>query len=184
MRIIAGDAKGRSLKMPRSESVRPTADRVRETIFNILGQRFDGETVLDLFAGSGSLGLEALSRGAGRATFVEAGRDVMPTLVENVRHLGFGPRATTLLKSVERAVPLLGSSGARFDLVFADPPYAQHALTGLLEQLDAQGLVAPGGRVVLEHDKRELLPERVGGLVRDDERRFGDTQVSFYGRSD
>jgi 16S rRNA (guanine966-N2)-methyltransferase len=181
VRIISGEAKGRTLKMPKSDLVRPTADRVRETIFNVLGQRLSGERVLDLYAGAGGLGLEALSRGAGHATFVENAREVMPTLAENVRHLGFTARATTLLRPVERALQQL-SGGTPFDVVFADPPYAQRALTMVLEGLDAHGLVAPGGSVVLEHDKRELLPERVGALVRSDERRFGDTTVSFFAR--
>ncbi len=181
MRIISGEAKGRTLKMPRSDLVRPTADRVRETIFNILGQRLSGELVLDLYAGAGGLGLEALSRGAGHATFVENAREVMPTLAENVRHLGFASRAMTLLRPVERALVQL-SGGTPYDLVFADPPYAQRALSMVLEGLDAHGLVAPGGTVVLEHDKRELLPERVGALARTDARQFGDTTVSFYQR--
>jgi 16S rRNA (guanine(966)-N(2))-methyltransferase RsmD len=181
VRIISGEAKGRTLKMPRSDLVRPTADRVRETIFNVLGQQLSGERVLDLYAGAGGLGLEALSRGAGHATFVENAREVMPTLAGNVRDLGFASRSTTLLKPVERALPQL-AGGRPFDLVFADPPYAQRALTMVLEGLDAHGLVAPGGTVVLEHDKRESLPERVGSLARTDERRFGDTAVSFYER--
>jgi 16S rRNA (guanine966-N2)-methyltransferase len=181
VRIISGEAKGRTLKMPKSDLVRPTADRVRETIFNMLGQRLSGERVLDLYAGAGGLGLEALSRGAGHATFVESSREVMPTLAENVRHLGFSSRAMTLLRPVERALVQLGG-GTPFDVVFADPPYAQRALKMVLEGLDAHGLVAARGTVVVEHDKRELLPERVGALARTDERQFGDTTVSFYER--
>lgn len=162
--------------------MRPTADRVRETIFNILGQWLSGEAVLDLYAGAGGLGLEALSRGAGRAVFVEHDRRVMPVLAENVRALGFAASAETLLSPADRALERLGASKERFALVFSDPPYALHAGAATLEALDRLGLVDPGGRVVVEHDRREELPEQVGELVRDDVRRFGDTLVSFYRR--
>ncbi len=182
MRIIAGTAKGRTLKVPKNSPVRPTADRVKETVFNVLGQWFEGERVLDLYAGVGGLGLEAMSRGAGHATFVERDRNTLAVLAENIRALGFGPQTTTLLKPVDRAVRQLGSQGATFELVFADPPYADEALSTLLEQLDALALVSEGGRVIVEHDKRESVPEAAGLLIREDERRFGDTTVTFYRR--
>lgn len=182
MRIIAGSAKGRALKAPKNADVRPTADRVKETIFNVLGQWLEGETVLDLYAGIGGLGLEALSRGAASATFVEQNRGTMQVLADNVRTLGFAPVATTLLKPADRAIRQLGGAGGSFSLVFSDPPYAAKAGVPVLEALDETGLVAPRGRVVIEHDRREELPERVGSLERVDERRFGDTLVSFYVR--
>lgn len=182
MRIIAGSAKGRQLKPPRGVETRPTADRVKETVFNVLGQWLEGETVLDLYAGVGGLGLEALSRGAVEATFVERDRHVMQALAENARSLGFGEATTTLLEPVDKAVRQLAKQGARFSLVFSDPPYADRAGAAVLEALESGGLVTPGGRAVLEHDRRETLPERVGAFARVDERRFGDTLVSFYAR--
>lgn len=181
MRIIAGSARGRSLKLPQGE-VRPTADRVKESLFNVLGQWLDGEVVLDLFAGAGSLGLEALSRGASHATFVERDRRVIQVLEQNVRALGFNDVSSVVSLPAERAVPRLAADGKRFSLVFADPPYALHALSSLLQALDETRLVSPGGRIVLEHDKREVLPEAVGTLQRVDERRFGDSVVTFYER--
>jgi len=180
LRIIAGTAKGRTLKMPRKDSVRPTADRVKETIFNILGQWMDGERVLDLYAGGGGLGLEALSRGASHATFVERDPEVMETLAENIRTLGFAAASTTLLKTADRALKTLGTRGDAFTLVLADPPYAAVAGESLLKDLDASGVMRAGARLVFEHDRREVLPPRVGALERTDERRFGDTLVSFY----
>lgn len=182
MRIIAGSAKGRTLKVPKGTEVRPTADRVKETIFNVLGQWCDGETVLDLFAGVGGLGLEALSRGASAATFVERDPACLSTLAENARMLGFGDATTTLLRPVDRALRQLAERGARFSLVFADPPYALRAGPSVLEALDAGGLVEPGGRVVFECDRREDLPESVGELHRIDDRQFGDTRVAIYER--
>ncbi len=180
MRIIAGSAKGRVLKSPRRGNVRPTADRVKETIFNVLGQWLDGERVLDLYAGIGGLGLEALSRGAAHVTFVEQDPNVMSTLAENIQMLGFGPATTTLLKPVDRAVSSLRGKGASFTLVFADPPYAALAGEDTLRALEASAVMPREARLVFEHDRRELLPERVGTLERTDERRFGDTLVSFY----
>lgn len=180
MRIIAGSARGRVLKSPRRGQVRPTADRVKETIFNVLGQWLDGEQVLDLYAGIGGLGLEALSRGAAHVTFVEKDPDVMATLSENIQSLGFGPATTTLLKPVERAIASLGGKAASFTLVFADPPYAAQAGEEILRALDASGVMPRQARLVFEHDRREVLPERLGSLERADERRFGDTLVSFY----
>ncbi len=185
MRIIAGSAKGRPLKVPKSGSVRPTADRVKETLFNVLGQWLDGERVLDLFAGVGALGLEALSRGAGHATFVERDAATMAVLRDNARTLGFDGQARTLQKNVARALGQLAGEGARFELVFADPPYAAQETNGLVEEIEAAGVLAAGGRLVIEHDRRMALPpSSADGLVRFDERRFGDTLLSFYRREE
>lgn len=180
VRVIAGIAKGRRLEVPKSGPVRPTADRVKETIFNILGQWFDGDRVLDLYAGVGGLGIEALSRGAGHVTFVEKDKHVMSALVTNLENTGFSSHSTTLFKPVDRAVRQLGSSGAKFQLVFADPPYALRETPALIAAIAEAGLVSEGGRVVIEHDRREAVPEASGRLVRVDERRFGDTMVTFY----
>jgi 16S rRNA (guanine(966)-N(2))-methyltransferase RsmD len=182
VRIIAGSAKGRQLKGPKAGEVRPTADRVKETIFNVLGQWLDDETVLDLYAGIGGLGLEALSRGAKHVTFVEHDREVMAVLADNARTLGFSPKSTTLLRPVDKALRQLAGAGSVFSLVFSDPPYAGVQGGKVLTALDEGGLVTPGGRVVIEHGKREGLPERVGALERVDERKFGDTLVSIYVR--
>jgi 16S rRNA (guanine(966)-N(2))-methyltransferase RsmD len=178
VRIIAGSARGRTLKAPKKSSVRPTADRVKETIFNILGQWLDDERVLDLYAGAGSLGLEALSRSAAHVTFVERDAEVLATLSENIQTLGFAKSTTTLLKPVERALRAL--DGQAFSLVLADPPYDARTGVTVLDALSAADLLAPEARVVLEHDKREILPPIAGRLERYDERRFGDTMVSFY----
>jgi 16S rRNA (guanine(966)-N(2))-methyltransferase RsmD len=178
VRIVAGSARGRPLKGPRSSSIRPTADRVRESIFNILGQRLDGERVLDLFAGTGALALEALSRGAGEAVLVDSDREAVALCRENARALGFEPRCRVLAMPVRRALEQLAKEGARFDLIFADPPYAAEVEARTLE--GAAGLLAPGGTVVLEHEKHQAVPEAAGPLQRVDQRAFGATRVSFF----
>lgn len=182
MRIIAGTAKGRALKAPKGLATRPTSDRTRETVFNVLGQWCDGEEVLDLYAGLGSLGLEALSRGAKHATFIESSPHAMAVLADNVRTLGMAGASTTFLLSAARASSRFLKEGRAFTLVFSDPPYAMEAGNTVLEAL-SQGLLAPGGRAVIEHGRREQLAESVGDVVRTDERRFGDTLVSFYSRA-
>lgn len=182
MRIVAGTAKGRALTAPKPSSrhIRPTADRVRETLFNILGQWLDGESVLDLYAGTGALGLEALSRGAGRAVLVDQDKEALSLCRTNTDHLGFADKVEILALPVARAVETLGKKGAKFELIFADPPYAARVVEAVLEQVARAGLLAPGGTVIVEHDKREAAPESHEGFTRVDERRFGDTVASFF----
>lgn len=180
MRIIAGSAKGRALVAPAGQDTRPTGDRVKETLFNVLGQWLEGERVLDLYAGAGSLGLEALSRGGEAATFVEHSRQVMAVLEQNARKLGFFPQSRLLTTSVDKALRQLSGAGERFTLVFADPPYAKEACGRVLELLGKSGVVEPGGRVVLEHGRGESLPPSTPHFERIDERRLGDTVLSLY----
>jgi 16S rRNA (guanine(966)-N(2))-methyltransferase RsmD len=182
MRIVAGSAKGRALKGPKRDSadIRPTADRVRETLFNVLGQWLDGERVLDLYAGTGALGLESLSRGAASAVLVDSGREALALCEENSRTLGFSAQVRILAMPAERAMAQLGKEQATFELIFADPPYRKRVVQDLLEAVQAGALLAPGGRLVLEHDRREDAPERAGAWERFDQRAFGDTRVSLY----
>jgi len=154
---------------------------VREALFSILG-RVDGATVLDLYAGTGALGIEALSRGASRATFVENGKPALAALRENLAKLDLADCTTVLATRVEQAARKLAGENARFDLVFADPPYeairdgkAERALTQVLEA----GLLAEGARVVVEHASADA-PPALPGLVLDETRRYGDTAISFY----
>lgn len=180
MRIIAGTARGRPLKGPKSIGLRPTADRVRESVFNILGQWLDGLAVLDLFAGTGALGLEALSRGARRVVLVDSGKEALRLCRDNCAALGFVDRTEIVAGAVTRSLLSTLSRRGSFDLVFADPPYADFSPPQLLEMLEAPGILADGAWAVLEHDRRQLAPERQGPLTRCDTRRFGDTDVSFY----
>jgi len=179
MRIIAGSARGRTLKGPRGPGLRPTADRVRESLFNILGQWLDGLAVLDLFAGTGALAFEALSRGAARAVLVDSGREAIALCRQNARALGMEERAQIVAGAVEKRT-LEPLARPAFDLVFADPPYAAATPQEVLELVEGAGLLAPGGRLVLEHDRRREAPASFGHLRRSDERRFGDSVVSFY----
>jgi 16S rRNA (guanine966-N2)-methyltransferase len=184
VRIGAGSARGRTLAGPKdARRIRPTADRVRQTVFNVLGQFFEGESVLDLYAGTGAFGLEALSRGAGFATLVDQDREALELCRANAASLGFEPRVRIIGSPVGEALAQLGREGVRFQLVFADPPYAAEVAGPLLDQLSAARILDERGTFLVEHDKREDSPLQQGGLTRFDQRRFGDTVVSFYART-
>lgn len=180
MRIVAGTARGRPLAGPKGQGIRPTADRVRETLFNVLGQFLDGETVLDLYAGTGALALEALSRGASKAVLVDQDREAVGLCRKNAESTGFASQVEILRRPVAKATVDLGRQGRKFDLVFADPPYAAQVVQQLLDQVTANGLLSPNGTLVIEHDRREEAPAEHGRLRKLDQRRFGDTLVTLY----
>lgn len=184
MRIVGGSARGRTILGPKdAKTIRPTADRVRETLFNVLGQSLEGLTVLDLYAGTGALGLESVSRGADRAVLVDSGREALGLCRANLEALGFKDRVEVLASPVTRALGLLGGRGERFSIIFADPPYAAEVVTELLDGISTHGLLADEGVIVLEHAKREPAPEAHAGFERFDQRKFGDTLVSLYRRT-
>ncbi len=178
MRIVGGTRRGRRLLPPRSSATRPTADRVRETLFNVLGQQLGGGDVLDLYAGTGALGLEALSRGAERAVLVDAAAEAADLCRRNAEALGLEGQVSVLRLRAEKAVERLFREGRRFSLAFADPPYAARAGDWVVRAVGP--LLAEGGTLVVEHDRREVLPKTAGALFRVDERRFGDTVLSLY----
>lgn len=176
MRIVGGEARGRALRAVPGSSTRPTADRVRQSVFDWLGQRCDGLAVLDLYAGTGALSLEALSRGAARAVLVERDRKACEVIQANVDALGYDARCSLLREDVARALPALAARGERFDLAFSDPPYASASAQLTLESLLLHRLLLPGGRVVLERARREALVAPEGVTL--EERRYGDTVVA------
>jgi 16S rRNA (guanine(966)-N(2))-methyltransferase RsmD len=175
VRIVGGEARGRRLRAVPGRFTRPTADRVRQSLFDLLGQRCDGLRVLDLYAGTGALALEALSRGAAHATLVEQDARAAAVIGRNAAELGYGDRVEIVRDDVARA---LARMRGPFDLVFSDPPYALRAAQDTVDALARLGLVAPGGRVVVERDRREPAPSSPGGFSAVDERGYGDTAVS------
>jgi 16S rRNA (guanine966-N2)-methyltransferase len=199
VRIIAGERKGHRLKVPRGEAVRPTSDRVREAIFaalaaaGVLGSADDpgrppgvlsgtswqpegGVTVLDLFAGTGALGLEALSRGAARAVFVEADPRVAAILTTNIRGVTYEARSRVMAVDYTRALRVLGREGVRFDLLFVDPPYRMLPDVGRVLSPVIAALLAPGGLVVIEGPRSVRVDLGLGIVF---ERRYGDTVVTM-----
>ncbi|HEV3229583.1 MAG TPA: 16S rRNA (guanine(966)-N(2))-methyltransferase RsmD [Solirubrobacteraceae bacterium] len=177
MRVIAGRLGGRRLAAPAGRATRPTSDRVREALFSVLGS-VEGLAVLDLFAGSGALGIEALSRGAERAVFVERSAPAVAALRANLDALGLGPEVA-VVRRLGAVGALRSALGRRetYDLVFLDPPYRQAARLAP-ELSDAlPGVLAPGARVIAESDRR--APLRLALELRD-ERRYGDTVISIH----
>ena len=179
MRIVGGTLGGRVLRAPAGALTRPTSEKVREAVFGILGQDALAGPVLDLFAGSGAVGIEALSRGAPHATFVDSARLALTATRGNLKDLGVEDRATVIagdaLAFAKRPLP---EGAAPWRLVFVDPPYASDLATRAVLALSAN--LAPDGVIVIEHDRRNAPPEALGSLVRTDERRYGDTLISFY----
>lgn len=182
MRVISGKLRGRRIAAPRGAATRPTAERVREALFSILGPPPPGCRVLDLFAGAGTLAIEALSRGAERAVLVESGRPALAALRANVRELGLAGDTEVWPRSAATALRRLASEKRRFDWVFIDPPYASDHGAASLEAIAEGELLAPHGVIVLEHDRRRPPAPAVGCLVRTDHRRYGDTELSFFRR--
>jgi 16S rRNA (guanine966-N2)-methyltransferase len=184
-RVIAGSAKGIRLRAP-GPGTRPLADRVKQTLFAILEPDLEGASVLDLFAGSGAGGIEALSRGAASATFVEKDQGAAAVIDANLRATGFGEPAASVIRW--DAIRWLGEAnrGAAFDLVLVDPPYAEtETLTRVLALLGAPDApLAPDARVVAKHFWRDRPPERVGMLAIERDRRFGETALTFYRRTE
>ena len=183
-RVIAGSAKGIRLRAP-GPGTRPLADRVKQTLFAILEPDLPGAAVLDLFAGSGAGGIEALSRGAGMATFVEKDQGAAAVIEANLRATGLaGPAASIVRWDALRWLDE-PTAAMRFDVVLVDPPYAEtETLARILERLGSPDApLAPGARVVAKHFWRDRPPDRVGVLALERERRFGETALTFYRRS-
>ncbi len=182
-RIIAGQAKGRRLKAPKGDATRPTGSRVRQTLFDILARDVPGSRFLDACAGSGGVGLEALSRGAARVVLVEASRPAVEAIRENAAVLrGAGGDVQVFHQDARIALASLADSGVRFDIVYLDPPYDSPLYELLLEQIGETRLLEPEGVVVAEHFHKRSLPETIGGLVRVRSVRVGDHRLSFYRR--
>jgi 16S rRNA (guanine966-N2)-methyltransferase len=180
LRVIAGSAKGRRLATLRTLALRPTPDRVREALFNILGTRIDGAAVLDLFAGSGAVGLEAVSRGAQLAILVESHGAACRLTEKNLQRCGLHQQASVWCRDVLSALRVLKSQGRAFDVIFLDPPYQTSLLEDTLQQLGDARLVTTHGQVIAEHFFKRALSERYGRLRHVRGARFGDVALSFY----
>jgi 16S rRNA (guanine(966)-N(2))-methyltransferase RsmD len=178
MRIIAGRLKGRRLDTPAWEGLRPTSDRLRETLFNILAGRLAGAWVLDGYAGTGAVGIEALSRGAARVVFVERDARAARLVAENLAHCGVADGCAIIRADIARVRHPGG--GRPFDLILLDPPYAEADLEACVAR--AAGWLAEDGLVVLEHARRRPSPPAAGGLVRARVVQSGDSALSFYRR--
>ncbi|MBI4238091.1 MAG: 16S rRNA (guanine(966)-N(2))-methyltransferase RsmD [Deltaproteobacteria bacterium] len=181
MRVIAGSAKGRTLLGPkRDDPIRPVEDRVKESLFNILWD-VTGLRILDAFAGTGAIGIEGLSRGAAHCTFIDQSPRAIALITANVERCGLLERATIVRASVDRALERLAKGTVPFDLLFIDPPYTQDLVAPTLAQLAATPLLAPAGRILIEHEHKLVLA-LPPTLQLTDQRTYGQTVVSFVRR--
>ena len=182
MRVIAGEARGRKLAAPAGLDVRPTADRVRQSVFDMLTVRAEAENVLDLFAGTGALGIEALSRGAARAVFVERSPVALKTLEANLAACRFTGRAEVRRGDFRAALKTLAAAGATFDLVFVDPPYEGPARDEAVTALHT--VLAPGAWIVVETAAEQGAPATPADWRLEAERKYGRTRIFLYAYAD
>ncbi len=183
MRISAGEHRNRRLRSPRGLQTRPTSDRLRQAIFNVLGPTIHGARVLDLFAGSGAFGLDALSRGAAQATFVERDPAALAALRANAAALEVSARVRIVGEEVARALRRLAATGEQFDCVFLDPPYAGPLAAETLESLAPGAILSENAVLSVQAFHKLELADRCGVLVRSWRRRYGDTQFLIYRRA-
>jgi 16S rRNA (guanine966-N2)-methyltransferase len=190
LRIIGGKVKGRRLQTPSKSSarrtgsqlIRPTADRAREALFSIIGKEVEGAAVLDLFAGTGALGLEALSRGAQSAVFVDKSSQSTGLIKKNIDLCGFSDKSFIIKKDLAKSLSFLEKilPDKKFSLIFVDPPYRKTLSLKMLEELSSGIFLTSSGIVVAEDDADNELPETVGSLVLFDQRKYGETGFWFY----
>jgi len=180
MRVIGGNARGQRLKVPKGRTLRPTAAKVKEALFNILPHDLSGNRVLDLFAGSGNVSIEALSRGAAEAILVDASTVSGKLIRENLRRLHLAEQTEVWIMPVPRALRALGRRGETFDLIFLDPPYEHRWIGATVAAVAQWRLLHSSGVLIAEHSIREKVEPRYDSLALDDQRRYGSTLLSFF----
>ena len=179
MRIIGGELKRKKLIPFRGDLTRPTADRVRESIFNICASKISDANVLDLFAGTGALGLEALSRGAASAVFIDSAPNAVKTIAKNIESCKMADRAKVIKWDILKNLNCLYGKNAIYDLIFMDPPYTENAIEPTLKNLMNSDVVKNGATIIIEHAVSKSIPENIGGYDLTDQRKYGKTLVSF-----
>lgn len=180
MRVISGSARGRSLKAVPGMGTRPTTDKVKEAIFSMIGPYFDGEYVLDLFAGTGGLGIEALSRGAESAIFVDMDPKSIEVIKQNLKTVKLESQAEVYRNDAMRAIKALEKRAKGFDLIFLDPPYKMTNVDEMMLDLAQRGLVQEDATVMVEHDASHTYPEQIGDFRQIRVANYGETTVTIY----
>jgi 16S rRNA (guanine(966)-N(2))-methyltransferase RsmD len=181
LRVTGGTLRGRVISAPEGLAVRPSASKLRQAFFNILCKVVPDATFVDVCAGSGLMGIEALSRGAKRLISIEENRQQAQSIKDNLQALGLADMSEVIVGNARKVLPLLGESEA--DLIFADPPYKSTISQVVLELVGEHGLLAQDGILVIEHAKEPLLAETTESLTRFDQRKYGQTLLSFYRRA-
>ena len=180
LRVIGGTARGVPLKSPDTKNTRPTLDRTKESLFNILMPYIPDARVLDLFSGSGSLGIESLSRGAQEAVFIDSSKYCRNIIIENLRKTRLEEHSTVMALDVLKAIKLLSSKNATFDIIFLDPPYNMNFLINTIQSIDEFDIITEEGIIACEHHIEENAPDVVGGLVKVRTKPYKEKIYSFY----
>ena len=180
MRVISGFKKGYKLKCPKGKDTRPTEDRIKESLFNILGYIHGESIVLDLFAGSGSIGIEFLSRGAKKAYFVDRSYLSIKTIKDNLAHTGLEGKSRVIKNDAIRSIKILGNENIKFNYVFVDPPYGKNLIIDVLENLWDQTILVEDGTIIVEHEKGLELENNIFDFKKIDSRNYGSKFLSFY----
>lgn len=180
MRVISGERKGMPLKAVNGMTTRPTTDKVKESLFNIIGPYFDGGIVLDLFAGSGGLGIESLSRGMDKAIFIEKDGRAFQNLKENITKCRYEDRSEAYRNDATRALKILIKKEVQADLIFLDPPYKKHQYYEMVNDIVSNGVISKEGTIVCEHDIELDLPVAFLNFHKVREEKYGNTIISFY----
>lgn len=178
MRVITGSARGRPLKSLRGQATRPTTELLKGALFNMIGPDIEGKSFLDLYAGTGGVGIEALSRGASRAVFIDSSPEAVKVIADNLRSTGLSERGRAYLNTVRAAVDILSHRDQKFDYIFLDPPYEKGYVAPTLAWIADAGLLAPAGVVIAEHSRREPIREP-NGFVIWRETAHGDSVLTF-----
>ncbi len=187
MRVSSGTFKGRAIgkkklfgKQKEEAELRPTPAKVREALFDILRGELEGSSFLDLYAGSGTIGIEAASRGAGRVVFVEMLRSRARAIQEDLEKIGFSDRGEIYCEQAETFLKRISESGEQYDIIFADPPYDSGEIEKILPLIEEYGILDAQGVIVCEHSKKKKVPEKMGTLARRRQYRYGDTMLALY----
>jgi len=181
MRIITGDFKGRRLEMPVGKDIRPTTEKVKEAIFSIIAGNVPGAVCVDLFAGTGNLGLEALSRGAEKCYFADNSRESLNLIKRNIAMCKAEEWSVVIPGDFERVLTRLGERGEKIDIFFLDPPYREGLYEKCFELIREYDLLAEEGIIIAEHGEREPLPEEIEGYIVLKERNYGSVAITIYG---
>lgn len=180
MRVISGTRKGCKLKGPRGNNTRPTEDRIKESLFNILRNIDNESIVLDLFAGSGGIGIEFLSRGAKKAYFVDKDYESIQCIRDNLIHTKLNDNAEVIKDDALKSIKKFGQKEIKFDYIFADPPYRKDIIMKIIECIWNNKVLKETGILILEHEKELILEDKIYGLRKADYRVYGDKSLSFY----
>lgn len=180
MRVISGKARGLKLDTPKNLDVRPTTDRVKESLFNIINPYIRESNILDLFAGTGSLGIECLSRGAKNCVFVDKSKDSIGIVKSNVKKARVDNESIILNIDFKDAVKRLSVQNQKFDVIFMDPPYYENMFIDCLKSIDELNLLKEDGLIVVEHDTKDLFDDSIGRLYKSREKKYGNTTITFY----